>query len=245
MFRSLFNSGKQEKERKKEKEVTPLNVGGGTASKVFESCNGQIVSTVISASKFYYLTLNDFLTGNRKALKELYDDVCGLNEQTKKQKNGSFQVIAGLHGDALESSLYYVRVVDAACEMAGSIYQTYQSTYEYLKNNHPPFSEVQATELTELNDEISLFFNTILHILKNCKYDNSSEEIRKRKTTVLALIDILQRKQLKRIKRKEVSTRNSILYLNILTETKNLILFAANLMKANRNFYQTMHPSER
>ena len=207
---------------------------------IFESCNKQIVSSVIAASKLYYLTLSNFLAGNRKAMKGLLDDANGLSEQTKNQKNESFQVIAGLQGDALESSLYYVRVVDAACAMAGSVFQTCQPAYEYLKDKYVPFSEVQATELAELNDEMSLFFNTILHILKNRKYDNSSEEIRKQKTTVLALINIFQRKQLKRIKRQEVSTRNSMLYLHILTETKNIVLFASGLVKANRNFYRTV-----
>ena len=211
--------------------------------KIFESCNSQIVSTVISASKLYYLTLNHFLTGNRKSLKGLHDVVYGLSEQTKNLKNDSFKIITDWQGNTLESGLYYVRVLDAARETASSVLHTYLPICEYVKNNHTPFNEMQVTEFNELNDEIALFFNMILHILKNRKYENPSEEIRKQKTTILTLIDTLQRKQLKRVKRQEVSIRNSILYLHILTESKNLALFAPNLVKANRKFYQTVSAS--
>ncbi len=241
MFRSIFVSEKEEKvkELKKKKEVTLLNAKSVTASKVFENCNEVIVSAAISASKLYYLTLNNFLASKRKTLRGLHDDVYELSSQMKDLKNNSYKVITKLQGDALESSQFYVQVVDAAREMSNSVFHIYKPAYEYLDNNHTPFSNVQVTELTELNDEVSVFFNMILHTLKNRKYENSSEEIRKRKVSVLALLDILQRKQLKRIKRQEVSTRNSVLYLNILNETKNLTLFAVSLVKANRNFYQT------
>jgi phosphate/sulfate permease len=242
MFRSMFVSEKaaKEKEQKKKKDVALLNAKSVTASKVFESCNEQIVSAAISASKLYYLTLNSFLANKRKALKGLHDDVYELSGQTKELKNNSYKVITRLQGDAVESSQYYVQVVDAARETGNSVFHIYKPAYEYLDNNHTPFSGVQTTELTELNDEVSVFFNMILHTLKNRKYENSSEEIRKRKLSVLALLDNLQRKQLKRIKRQEVSTRNSVLYLNILNETKNLTLFAVSLVKANRNFYRTV-----
>ena len=244
MFRTIFISEKEEKEKEikkeKEKEATLLNAKSITASKVFENCNEQIVSATIATSKLYYLTLNHFLAGKRKALKGLYDDVHELSKQTKNLKNNSYKVIAKLQGDATESSQYYVHVVDATREIGNSVFHTYNPAYEYVDNNHTPFSKIQVTELTELNDEVSLFFNMILHTLKNRKYENSTEEIRKRKMGVLTMLDELQRKQLKRIKRQEVSTRNSILYLNILTETKNLILFMVSLVKANRNFYRTV-----
>ncbi len=240
MFRSLFISEKQEKEKeqKKNKEHALLNVKSVTASKVFENCNEEIVSAAISASKLYYLTLTNFLAGKRKALKGMHDDVYELSRQTKDLKSNSYKVITKLQGDAMESSQYYVQVVDASREVANSVLYIYKPTFEYIDNNHTPFSAVQVEELNELNDEVSVFFNMVLHTLKNRKYENSSEEIRKRKVNVIALIDILQRKQLKRIKKQEVSTRNSVLYLNILTETKNLTLFSVSLVKSNRNFYQ-------
>ena len=212
-----------------------------TASEVFENCNEQIVSVAISISKLYYLTLNSFLENKRKALKNLHDKVYEMSKQTKDLKDRSYEVIVKLQDDkTLESSLYYVQVVDAAYETGNSVLHIYKPVYEYVDNNNTPFSLVQAREVTELNEEVSTFLNMILHTLKNRKYENTSEDIRHQKMSVLTKLDALKRKQFKRIKRQEVSTGNSMLYLNILTETKNLILFTTNLVKANRNFYRTV-----
>jgi len=223
------------------KNVSLPEVKLATASEVFENCNEQIVSVAISISKLYYLTFNSFLENKRKALKNLHDKVYEMSKQTKDLKDRSYEVIVKLQDDkTLESSLYYVQVVDAAYETGNSVLHIYKPVYEYVDNNNTPFSLVQAREVTELNEEVSTFLNMILHTLKNRKYENTSEDIRHQKMSVLTKLDALKRKQFKRIKRQEVSTGNSMLYLNILTETKNLILFTTNLVKANRNFYRTV-----
>ena len=46
------------------------------------------------------------------------------------------------------------------------------------------------------------------------------------------------KRQLKRIKNKETSTRSSMLYLNILNETKTLVLQSRNLLKSQRYFLE-------
>ena len=49
-------------------------------------------------------------------------------------------------------------------------------------------------------------------------------------------ITVISKKQLKRIKNQESGTKNSTLYLNVMNETKNLLLFTVNLIKAQRDF---------
>ncbi len=48
----------------------------------------------------------------------------------------------------------------------------------------------------------------------------------------------LKKRQLKRIKSKQTGTKNSELILNTLTETKNLLLYTVNLLKAQRDFVE-------
>ncbi len=47
-----------------------------------------------------------------------------------------------------------------------------------------------------------------------------------------------RKKQIKRIKAKVVGTRNSGLYIGILQETKNYILYLGNLLKSHRDFIE-------
>ncbi|GAJ07184.1 unnamed protein product, partial [marine sediment metagenome] len=49
-------------------------------------------------------------------------------------------------------------------------------------------------------------------------------------------IEKLRKRQIKMIKREEAGTKNSLLFLNTLTESKNLILNSINILKAQRDF---------
>ncbi len=48
------------------------------------------------------------------------------------------------------------------------------------------------------------------------------------------------KKQIKRIKANEAGTRNSVLYLGILNETKNFLLDTINLLKSHRDFIRSL-----
>ncbi len=242
MFRSTFISEKKEKEKekKKKKEAVILGAKNVTPMRLFENCNEQVLSSATSAAQLYNQTLSNFLDGKRKALKGIQEDVYELSRQTKNLKSNTYKIIAKFQGDALEASHFFVQVVDAGREMANCVLHIYNPAYEYLDNNHSPFDAAQVKELAELNKSVSGFFKIILQTLANRDYTDNMENIRKKKLTIIKEIEELQRKQLKRIKKQEVTTRNSVLYLNILTETKNLVLFAASLVKSNRNFYRSV-----
>ncbi|HQQ13847.1 MAG TPA: hypothetical protein PK855_11840, partial [Bacteroidales bacterium] len=53
---------------------------------------------------------------------------------------------------------------------------------------------------------------------------------------VLGMIDLFRKNEVKRIKKDTSRTKNTLLFLNILQESKNLLLFALNLYKAQRDF---------
>jgi hypothetical protein len=50
------------------------------------------------------------------------------------------------------------------------------------------------------------------------------------------MITRIKKKQIKFIKAEMVGTRNTLLYLNLLSETKNLVLYALNMVKSHRDF---------
>ena len=56
---------------------------------------------------------------------------------------------------------------------------------------------------------------------------------------ILEICANLTKKQIKRVKMQESGTRNSILFMTILNETKNIALQSVNLMKSQRNMYET------
>jgi Na+/phosphate symporter len=100
---------------------------------------------------------------------------------------------------------------------------------------------VQIEELSRLNGEVSLLFTEIKTMLSKKNYEDF-DLIINRQQNIQRIVEETRKKQVKRIKNSETGTRNSILYLNILAEIKNLSLFTVNLLKSSRDFETSAKP---
>ena len=107
--------------------------------------------------------------------------------------------------------------------------------YVHYENKHKPFTPEQVEQLNEFGIELNDFFNYAIHILKENKIDSIDDLIEKRNILVERL-KLIEKDQIKRIKANEVSTRNSVLFFNVITETKSMLLNLINLVKAQRDF---------
>ena len=210
-----------------EKEVNGENV--------MTECKSDITSTVISVSKLYYLVIDSLINEDRKRLKKVIKRVSELNINTKNLKKRVFPTLKKLEEDSVETGHYYVQTLDYLREIAHCLSFLSEPVYEHLDNNHPPLIPDQAKDIKKLNEDISELFNYILNILKKDKYVQI-EAILKKQTTILDNLDKIKKKQIKLIKSEQIGTRNSILILGLLAESKNLVLYTINMIKAHRDF---------
>lgn len=65
---------------------------------------------------------------------------------------------------------------------------------------------------------------------------STQSEVLKLQNEAIKFLEACRKAQIKRIKNGMVGTRNSILYLNLISETKNLLLQTGNLFKSERDF---------
>ncbi len=85
--------------------------------------------------------------------------------------------------------------------------------------------------------KLSEFFTHINTIINDRNYLSVNiDSVLEEQEGLLKSIKKFRKEQIKRIKAERVGTRNSVLFLGILNETKNLILYAGNLLKASRDF---------
>ncbi|MHC1775363.1 MAG: inorganic phosphate transporter [Lentimicrobium sp.] len=172
---------------------------------------------------------------DRKMLKNAKNNALNLNTYTKQMKNNVSSNLFNMKEPLLDSAPYYVQVIDYVRELNHSISYIITPCLEHIDNNHKPLVPRQIEEMSRLNVEISLLFDKSIKVLiSNDIYD--VDEIFNRQQIILQMIEEFRRKQIKRIKQNETGTRNSVLYLNILAETKNLSFYILNIIKANRDF---------
>ncbi|KPK86367.1 MAG: hypothetical protein AMS27_05175 [Bacteroides sp. SM23_62_1] len=208
-----------------------------TGPKLLESCNKRLIKTFNSLLQLYDDTITGLIELKRKKLKQVMKEVKHLNQDIKSDKNNLHKMISKLHEDDVETGYYYVQVLDYLKETANSITHITQPVFEYIDNNHPPLSEDQRSELTGFNNEMTSFFKKSVKLLKEGNYKNLDGLIKNQKNLLDDTYKI-QKRQLKRLKRQESGTKNSVLYIGILNESKNLLLHSVNMIKAQKDFLE-------
>jgi len=170
-----------------------------------------------------------------KKLKKSYKDVEKINQKTKALKDNLSDTIKHLEEDSIETGHYYVQVLNYLREIAHSITFISKPGFDHVDNNHKPLIPIQVEEFYDMTRMIRDMINEINESLKANDYTSLTDIINKQQK-LLKFIDTLQKKQVKRIKANEVGTRNSMLFLSILSESKNLVLQSVNLLKSHRDF---------
>jgi len=202
---------------------------------IVQKCNSSIINVVDSVSKFYSSAILNLTREDWRKMKKVIRKIEELNQQSKELKNNIYPVLIRLEEDSVETGPYYVQILDYIREIAHCLRFIADPIYEYLDNNHPPLIPEQVKDLQDMNESIAGFLDEIQHVIKKKKFKNLDKLIA-RQHSILDLIAKMKKKQIKFIKSEVVGTRNTLLYLNILSETKNLILFAVNMVKAHRDF---------
>ncbi|MDD2412484.1 MAG: inorganic phosphate transporter [Bacteroidales bacterium] len=198
-------------------------------------CNNAVKLAIIKASKIYYVSMIGLIEEDRKQLKSIKNEVKDYNTHVKDLKDNLYQFMQNLNKLTPETGHYYVQVLDYMREMSRVLNFIVEPIYEHVSNNHKALVEAQKEELKQIIALNSEIFNQVIHMVKEMKYDEIAH--------IISDIEVLIRKiegykkaQIKRIKKREVNTRNSILYLGLMQESKNLLMFVINLIKAQRDF---------
>ena len=202
--------------------------------KVMEKCRKQVVKSITMANKIYSESIDSFLKEERSQLKESLSLKDNLNKKSKKQKNKVLNTISKIEED-VDSGHFYVQVVDYQRELAHSLNFLVEPLFEHVNNNHKPFIQSQIDEFANLKSEINKFFNFAVELVKGNKFNQITDLIKQR-DEILVLLEKMEIAQIKRIKAREINTRNSVLFFNTISETKNMLLHAINLIKSHRDF---------
>ncbi|MCB0805729.1 MAG: inorganic phosphate transporter [Bacteroidales bacterium] len=203
--------------------------------KIARQCTDNVSMVLGKISEILDLTTLGLTREKYKELKKAYKKVLEVNKETKILKDNVSHTISNLEENFIETGHYYVQVLDYLREIAHSITFITKPSLDHIDNNHKPLIDSQSKDLMELTGKIRVFITHIGNAI-NASDFNRIDSLIKDQQTILEFLDIVRKNQVKRIKANEVGTRNSMLYLNVLAETKNLLLQLINLIKAQRDF---------
>ena len=195
----------------------------------------QIIKGIVSSNYVVSLGIEGFLSEDRNKLKLAEKSSADFLRRSKRNKEKGFSTVQVLSGGQVDSGHFYLQMMNYKREMAHAGHFMLEPILVYTKNNHKPFVAEQHSELMKLVSQMDGFFNLVLNTIKEFNFDDI-ENISAERDKILEVLAKLEKNQIKRIKNKEVNSRNSVLYFKLIAEIKALLLHTVNMIKSERDF---------
>ena len=229
VYKSTFKKKKDDNEDAEQEDTEDSNVT------IFDASNKKIKKAFVQLTEKYFLTLSVIADEDYKKCKKVRKDIQQLDDKIKGYKDKSFGVLSNLSDDSEELWISYVQLMDYMREASHNLSYLMQPIYKHLDNNHKPITPAQAELLGTISEATAELFTLSISILENKEFDKLDELLEKQKSA-LSTIKSKSKEHIKLIKKGEVSTRNSQLFMVIVNESKNLIFNLVNVIKSERDF---------
>ncbi len=226
--------------RKREKEIKAKNVFYNEAIESIEwlhdAGSEKIRRELLEVSKIYFLILHGLMTENINQAKEGYEKSIALKQSTNKFKGEMFLAYSKLPDESQDSGQLFVQALDYLSELSNTLGIIAPMVFYHVENQHKGLTSSQFEDINVLQDEVASFFNFMIHLEKEKRFSSFSE-LKQKQNNTIELIDDLRLVQIRRIRAGEGKTRINVIFMEILGETKNLMIYAYNLFQALREFH--------
>ena len=232
--------------KKKEKEETSLTTDVKEVKQdtdVLYSCTQEVCNTMEQISSIYNHMLVALFTENRRLLKETKTESEQLYRQANERKHQVFKTLKILEDMNIETGHFHIQVVDYLTEVTKALLHCTRPAFEHIDNHHKGFTKEQIYDLKLVNDGVDNIFNKINSMLREKDFSDLNDVLVMRDNLFGVIAEAIKH-QIRRLKEEQSSTKASILYLNILTETKTMVLQSRNLIKSQGYFLSKIETGE-
>ena len=190
-----------------------------------------------SVTRIYGRTIVAVFKENRKVLRDMVKESNELFYAAREQKYALLGMMKKLEAQDIVTAPFYVQVVDYMSETTKALIHITRPAFDHIDNNHTGFTKEQIVDLKEVNDAVEEIFSCINSMLRSRDFSDMSVILEKRDHLFDKIDDIIK-SQLRRMRVEHMSTSASILFFNILNETKTMVLQSRNIMKSLEHFVE-------
>ena len=195
----------------------------------------QVCSSMEKVTMIYDRTIVAVFKENRKVLRDMVREAEEFYHSTREQKYELLPMLRNLEDSDVSTGHYYVQVVDYISETSKALLHITRPCYKHVDNNHTGLSKEQIYDLKRINDRVEDIFGDINDMLRTRSFESMDRVLTKR-DEMFDLIDEVMQNQLRRLRDTGGSSSANMLFFNILTETKTMILHSRNIMKSLEHF---------
>lgn len=222
--------------RRRESKLSTQRFDQITEDNILDVCKSMVTESVDMLSRIFSETVSSLIQCDRKALKDLVSDASGLSSKCCEcHKYDILPMLYKMQSRSLDTGYHFVQALDHLNEATQSMEVFTESIFSYVDNNHPPFTIEQIDDLKEVAQEMHKLMDDICLMLKTGNYSKFDYTVVQQEQ-LLQMIARATKRQIKRAQRNQSRTRSSILYLNLLNETRFMAVQLRALVNDQRNF---------
>ncbi len=203
---------------------------------IFDASTAKVVAEMKNVEKFINKSFDAFVKQDRKDLKKVYKLGNEIKGNAKMLKKDIFNTVHKLKGKYLISAQYYVQIIDALREVSNAVSFLGEMLYDHIDNNHELFNKHQIKIIANLDKELLEYITECIVNVQELKF-NLINDLRETRNNLLISIEETKKQELEIIQKDQTDIINSELFLNILSEYKNMSIYIIRIVKAHRKFY--------
>lgn len=202
---------------------------------IIDESTQEICNAMQTMTKLYSDTLEGLANEDRRKLKDTMRAAEQMYQEAHERKYRLLPILRKLEANNIDTGHYYVQVADYVNEVAKALVHITRPSFEHIDNNHEGLSADQLADLQEINKRVSAIYDEIIRMLQTKDFSKLDETLMHRDQLFEALAKAIKN-QIYRVRDNASSSRSSMLYLEIINETKTMVLQSRNLLKAQKHF---------
>ncbi|MBT9448610.1 inorganic phosphate transporter [Akkermansia glycaniphila] len=220
---------------KHKKQVEELDLGNDNTLRSIGIGSAELLGRVLG---IYKGSIDALITENRKQLKKFRKETKEIGKELRDRKN--FEIIPSLRHispDLVDRGQLLFRVTESMQATVESLNIIVQASFSHIDNNHAGLDHEQAQELLALTEHVAKFYPELCGMLRASNYAGLEKALEEATDLSEEFADSI-RHHLLRGTEDESQARNSILYLNLLNETRSMIRRSYTLMKDQKELLE-------
>ncbi len=230
----LMKSSKFHKKRKQAEAASTHHLEDENS--IVKASTLEVKESITKMLTIYQNNIDGLAQENRSLLHKMNEEADRLYKYYKNKRTyevvPTIQVISQTEFDIEQD---YVQIVDYTYEICKALRVITAASSLHIENNHKGLTEEQEIDLYDLSRSVIEMYETFIDVINTRKYDDFELTVLRFRDEILDKCTKYTKRQIKRVKERLTGTRNSILFLNILNETKNIALQSGRLMKSQKN----------
>jgi len=198
--------------------------------------NNTLVNSMDYTIDAYNKVTNGFINEDLKSLRKVVYKTNNQKEQLKKLRRKEILGLRRIDNNiAIEKNTWFHLGSNSCEQMLYCLKRICEPCKEHVDNNFNPLSARAIEEFLPVRDELTTLMGEAREVLANGDYEKA-DAILKEGDRLKEKISILRKSQMNRIQEKDTNIKTSMVYLNILQESQELVSTWRHLLRAGRMF---------